>query len=84
MQRVYPRAVGDEAFQVLRQALIQQWPKGNGESSHAYVELRGLQSLHSCLHAEAKQLLLARNSHEIIRDRWRVTSVRLQFIDRRE
>lgn len=60
MQRLYPSAVGDEAFQVLRQALIQQWPKGNGESSHAYVELRGLQSLHSCLHAEAKQLLLAR------------------------
>ncbi|QXI20093.1 MULTISPECIES: hypothetical protein [Pseudomonas] len=41
MQRLYPSAVGDEAFQVLRQALIQQWPKVNGESSHAYVELRG-------------------------------------------
>lgn len=41
MQRLYPSALGDEAFQVLRQALIQQWPNGNGESSHAYVELRG-------------------------------------------
>lgn len=41
MQRLYPSAVGDEAFQVLRQALIQQRPKVNGESSHAYVELRG-------------------------------------------
>lgn len=41
MQRLYPSAVGDEAFQVLRQALMRQWPHGHGQSSHAYVELRG-------------------------------------------